>query len=258
MPVVGKRLENTERSDAYALRAFYRAAGLKAEYSREDVEKAVELLESRYKPSYVNRIFKIARRTVGSFPADIRHKFSQASCARIALRAPALQAMISAAKSSPTKLHRGYFLLASLYGLRAIELRSIRQEDISLEENSIFIRTAKGGVEREHLIPASVKHLLAGLTFEPMSEGQMLRMYRIIEARAGIQHRERAGWHSVRRAVATGLNEVGVEEVQAFKFLRWSESIYKKYVRLGWRKADAKIFEVHPYLKLWEAQNAQA
>lgn len=257
MPVVRKKLESTERRQAYALRAFYRAAGVKDEYTEEDVRKAVKRLEAKYKPSYVAHIFDVAKRSVGSWPPDIRYSFSRATCSRIALRAPALKAMISAAKSSPMEVHRGYLLLSTLYGLRPIELRSVRQEDVSLDDNRIFVRTAKGGIERNHLIPESVKHYLCGVRFSPMSEDQMWKMYRVIEAMAGIEHMRRAGWHSIRRAVATALTEVNVNEVQALKFLRWKDaSIYHTYVRLEWRKADAAIFEVHPFLKLWEAKNA--
>jgi integrase len=251
-------LKSTERKDAYALRAFYRVAGVKNEYTEDDVRRAVEKLETMYKPSYVNRIFKIARRRVASWPEDIKHKFSKASCSRIALRTPALKAMISALVASDMHLHRGYFLLATLYGLRAVELRSVCQEDVDLEDGSIFVRTAKGGVERRHLIPESVRHYLEGITFEPMGEAQMWKMYRLIEVTSGIEHVRGAGWHSVRRAVATALAELGFPEIKANKFLRWSDetSRYKTYARFEWRKADAEVFEVHPYLKLWEANNA--
>jgi integrase len=259
MPVVGRRLKSTERKDSYALRAFYRVAGVKTEYTEEDVRRAVEKLEAMYKPSYVNRIFKIARRRIASWPEDIKHKFSKASYSRIALRTPALKAMIGKLKASDDlPLHRGYFLLATLYGLRSVELRSVRQEDVDLDEGSIFVRTAKGGVERTHLIPESARHYLRGLTFEPVSEDRMRTMYRLIESISGIEHVLGAGWHSVRRAVVTALGELGFPEIKAYKFFRWSDetSKYKTYARFEWRKADAEVFEVHPFLKLWEASNA--
>lgn len=260
MPLVGRRSDETKRREAYALRTFYRVAGYKSTYTKADVERAVERLEKLYRPSYVNRMVLLARRAADGWPDDVKYVFSRFSGRRISLKPSAIQAMISTAKSASTSAHshlKAYLALSTVFGLRAKELRSIRQDDVNLGERSIFIRTAKGGIERYHLIPDAIVGYLEGVAFEPITEDQMIVNYRMVEALSGIEHQAGAGWHSIRRAVATALTEVDVSKVKAVKFLRWRDpSVYESYVHLEWRSADREIFEVHPFLKMWEAKNA--
>jgi integrase len=253
VPVVGRRSTHTERQNRWAVNAFLRAAGQKDAYSEKDIKKAVEKLEKKYAAKSVSFIFSAARRIVGGFPEGLAYRFSQALVEQIMLKRAAIEAMVKVVhKEDP--LWRAYLLLSTLYGLRRSELSIIEPGDIDLDEGTIFVRTTKFGVQKKQLIPESVRGYLEGVEIAPVSLKTMTTIYLIVESLAGIEHRKKAGWHSIRRAVATGLNEAGVGEVDANKFLRWKDtSMFQHYVKSD-LAADRRIFKVHPLLPLWEEE----
>jgi hypothetical protein len=80
----------------------------------------------------------------------------------------------------------------------------------------------------------------------------MSNLYRSIEAKAGLEHQDGAGWHSFRRSLDTIL--VQWNYIYTKIFLRWklSGDMALAYVTLDPLKVDEEVFKHHPFLPLWK------
>jgi integrase len=253
MPVVAKRSDRTKQLYAWALGAFRKAAGVKDVYTEKDVMRAVEKLERKYKPKSVSFVFKTCRSLIEGWPRDLTYRFSPSDVEQIAATPEALQRMVQTARAeSFDPLYRAYLFLSSIYGLRCAELASIQPTDINFAKGTIFVRTAKGGTQREQALPDVAGHYIAGLTIVPSATKTLNSVYRLVEAMAGIEHRKGAGWHSIRRALATGLRDAGADPVKAKQFMRWKDSGMYEHYALHNVTLDRAIFEIHPFLSFWE------
>jgi len=252
VPVVERQSKDVKQRYRWAIKVFRAVAGVKDEYTDDDIRRAIEKLECRYKPSSVNSIFKVCRTYIPGWPKDLSYKFSSADVTKVIAGIGDIAKMIYAVKGDGDAMYRGYMLLSTLYGLRCSELAAVKPEDIRLDQNIFFARTLKGGVQREHLIPESVKHHFSGLSIFPQSRQLLTAIYKMIEAKAGIEHRQGAGWHAIRHALATGLAENGADPTMAKNFLRWKDTgMYENYIMFTYR-TDRVIFDIHPFLSLWE------
>jgi len=116
----------------------------------------------------------------------------------------------------------GIVALSTTYGLRREEIHQLRGEDIG---DKIFIRTVKGGVETEHILPPEVAPHIRNWAELPEARRPALStlsaLYHSILARCGVEDSERGGFHTIRRRLATDLREAGVDVGVIYQFLRW-------------------------------------
>ncbi|MDP2158911.1 MAG: hypothetical protein Q8K02_00375 [Flavobacterium sp.] len=156
----------------------------------------------------------------------------------------------------------GYIALSTIYGLRRIELYDTTSEMIDIDRRIFtpFTHKSEGANERIHLIPEEIapvlfemKEGLVGIKKKPVIT-QMNFFFDYAAERAGVQLRPRLGFHSIRRALITELNETDCKPIYIANFMRWKERnphIMQEYIQLNPKKVDETIFESHPYLRYW-------
>lgn len=177
------------------------------------------------------------------------------------IRAPALEfdegkAMVELAVSGQlTEAESAFLAVASTYGARPEELLRISPEHLDWDQERIFIDTCKGGVKRWHSIPEQIAPHLGNYGFaKEYSPFRLHQMYLGIEKRAGVKHRERAGFHSFRRTLDTWLMD-RLGEAKTKVFLRWklksSPEMPLRYYTAEQATIDAEVFEVLPFLPFW-------
>lgn len=156
----------------------------------------------------------------------------------------------------------GYIALSTVYGLRRIELYDTIPDMIDMDKRMFtpFTHKAESSNERTHLIPEEIapilfemKEALGTIKKKPVIT-QMNFFFDYACEYAGITLRPRLGFHSVRRALITELNETECKPVYIMNYMRWKERnphIMQEYIQLNPKKVDEAIFEHHPYLKYW-------
>jgi integrase len=166
-----------------------------------------------------------------------------------------VEKLINAFKDSKDRYKKGLLALATTYGLRRIELYRLTKDDI--DENKIFVFTAKGGEPREHIIPAQILDIVADF------KGKLKKLRYIQELNiifdemfyeAGIELRPMLGIHSIRRALITELMQTPLNPNIIRNFLRWKGrgvDILQEYTLFNPEEVDRKVFEHHPFLNLW-------
>lgn len=119
--------------------------------------------------------------------------------------------------------HRSMIALAYGAGMRVSEVVRLRIQDISLQENIVHIKDAKGGKDRITILPEKMRNDLVQLTggkepnefvFESERGGRLCertaqKVFENSRAKAGIW--KRASFHSLRHSFATHLLENGVD-----------------------------------------------
>lgn len=193
---------------------------------------------------------------------------------RVALSRETVAGLVAAAVAG-TLTHRQAALLAlaTTYGLRAAELAAVRDPDIDLAQGRIFVRTAKGGVQRwQYLPPALIPYL--AVSWPRTTPGAVDAVFGDLCARAGVPKPAGVGWHAIRRALARDLAAAGVSDTDRSTFFRWKSggetrtALARLYAQptaeLGpdgalllvrpaedLLAADAAVWAAHPYLPLW-------
>ncbi|MCL6577973.1 MAG: tyrosine-type recombinase/integrase [Candidatus Bathyarchaeota archaeon] len=228
--------KNSVTTAFYALKFFYKAAGLPFDVSRGDV---VPRGIKRLKPALTLEEAKKMIETVPKYFGTVEV---------------------------------GYLALSSIYGLRRSEIYRVTKDDIDIERR-IFTATVKKGIEiemkRPHLIPEEIVPVM----YE-MKEGlSMIKsipyitrlnfMFDLMAARSGVEMRKRIGFHSFRRLLASQLLLAGLQEIVINKFMRWIPrgiSMIEHYFAEMENpeiaiQIDKKVFEVHPILKLWSGES---
>lgn len=172
-----------------------------------------------------------------------------------------INGMIGMVKESRSVEKTNVTLLAisTTYGVRRIELCELTQNPTRIGEETIHIKTAKKGRIRTHLLPAQIRPWVTSL--EPnLDESQMTYRFKKIEKACGLNHQGLYGWHSIRRRLATYLEDIGAGREDIFKFMRWErpKDIMDTYVvrsksevERKLAEVDRRIFKVHPFLEAW-------
>jgi len=246
---------------------------------RLHIERYIESLRERYKPGTVNLHFRVIRRlyavnglewefTRGEAPVikeldEYRPQLSPDIIEQMAYRA-------KTGKLYPE--HQTFIALSTIYGLRREEMANIRAKDVNLRKSSIYISTLKSGRERYHLIPKEIKPIIAAHNFDQVFPlGSLSVMFKRIIVHSGYRDlkKVRLGWHTVRRALVTGLVDNGCPLVALKAFVRWRSgegemampSRYYGNVMITAKdnepvlqtaRGDEEIFEkYHPFLQFW-------
>lgn len=136
---------------------------------------------------------------------------------------------------------------ASVWGFRRQELAGL-----AISGETVSVVTAKTGTLRLHVIPEQLWPALTAYQRRPLLEVGA-RFARIRQV-AGVRAQKGMGWHGIRRAVATGLWEAGVDGPSIEAYMGWSPNTQRsstRYFRPRPRDVDARVYQVHPYLSLW-------
>ena len=148
-----------------------------------------------------------------------------------------------------------YLALSTVYGLRRVELARIVAEDVDKKNSTLFIKTAKGGVERKHSIPKEID-FVKDFPFEEQSETTMSVLFTKICLLGGYIKKPNEGWHSVRRSIVSEFYlNTNIPEAWIRLFFRWAPAgTSQRYFATGVNPlvADRKIFEKHPFLEFWK------
>lgn len=194
---------------------------------------------------------------------------------RIALGTEQVHWLISQARQHCRPRDQALLVLSTVYGLRAAELASLRRQDIRLADSRIFIRTAKGGIQRWQYLPESL-HSYVDVIWPRTTANRLAKSWHDIIDQIQCPMPSGVGWHSVRRALARDLDQAGVAEPDITTFMRWSvgkqsgkQSMVKLYANptaeitsrgivqhvaqdMGAQEADWAVWKHHPYLGDWE------
>ena len=173
-----------------------------------------------------------------------------------------MKLLIVAMKAGGNSTERGLLALSSMYGLRRIELRHLERKDINFDEQTITIRAAKKGRIRAHLIPDCVFDFITNYDYESKCNTDYANIFKDMVRKSGLILDKGFGWHSIRRAVYTGLVANGVDYFIRHEFMRWRsreldlDLIYSQNTPA---QIDTMVFERHPFLSTWDIDfNPQA
>lgn len=171
-----------------------------------------------------------------------------------------IKKFIQVAIASNNPQWQNILALATVYGLRAGEIKGIRKEDTHPIKKTIRVRTLKGGMLREHLVPNEIQPYLFNYDYPLITDNQMYVIFKAIADAAGFEQIPRKCYHAIRHGVVTTLDEMRDNHGQrvlaqddVFRFTRWSGgSIMRVYVTPREFAVDQRIFAKHPFLKYWE------
>jgi len=159
-----------------------------------------------------------------------------------------IQRLIIAVLEGGTEEERGVLSLSTTYGIRRVEIPRTARND-----HTVTIRAAKGGRIRTHLIPDEIYNNLATYDFTPRSGWYYSDLFGKMTDRAGLDLKRGYGFHSIRRALYTGL----MGKVNYFfqhEFMRWSSrelNLDMIYNQMPPAEIDKLVFAAHPFLKMW-------
>lgn len=174
------------------------------------------------------------------------------------MNAPAMppEDVVILIESSREKLEpweTGVIALSTAYGLRIGEIMAVRPEDVA--DSTIFIRTKKKGDQRDMILPAECREYIkawAGLEERPANTTMFPAFHRMARV-CRVPTESGMGYHSVRRALITGLQMSGVPEFLIMRFLRWRMSasqfgMLPTYSKIPDEVVDKFVFSLHPFL----------
>jgi len=220
------------------------------------------------------RTIRAFYRRFGIQPPTLRSwRFDPRSSQRPALDSDLVQAIVLSAKQGQLwPWHVPLVLLSTIYGMRSAEMAQLRPDDLDLANDRVFIRTAKGGVQRwVYLPPLLHPHLL---DWVPPSLAEVERAFaEVWSAVSDVPKPPQVGWHAIRRALVRDLRAAHVPEEDVIRFLRWrgregSARMLDLYEHpnvlvhaqgaaavvegdQGSRAYDAAVWDRHPYLPFW-------
>lgn len=230
------------------------------QWDRSLVIRFLKRLETEgYAKSPQRNIFQITKRVFDA--AQVPWPMGKRGAPRVqpsdmvtpALELDEVRAMVEAAKAGELQVDQACFLASSMtYGLRREELVRIQPGDVNYKKQTIYVRTCKGGVERDQALAPEIVPFLERHDFSRQySLFEMSRIYLEIEKRVGLNHVDGAGWHSPRRSLDTIL--VQWDYIRTKIFLRWrlTGDMALAYVTLDPLKVDREVFQAHPFLPFW-------
>jgi integrase len=258
----GRKAETARRWRSLVQR-FEACCGIKDSYDRADVVKFVaELRQEGMKQNSINARLKALRLLCqiqnwdGGFPRVAMPKVKDSEVNRPSFNTDQVVHIISRAKEVCSERELGFLAVASVYGLRREEIGTLEVSDGVVKVNG-----AKGGEVTFQIIPDAIKDYMKD--YRACKDVRyMTRVFQSIMSKVGLQVDRGYGWHSIRRALATELAMRDVSALNIVRFMRWSDASLKGefgmlaiYARREQDKIDKSIFEVHPFLNAWWAND---
>jgi len=234
----------------------------KLAYDKWDVLDYIKYLKaSGYSSSYIRGTYYALKLffEASGWPWDLKlPKIEETTSFKPTLSEEEIIGLIRSIKIEGTAEEKAYLALSTTYGLRRCEMAQLTNDDFDWQEKTIFVRTRKGGNPRKHLIPDSILLILNRHDFgRVLSTSYLSLLWKTISLKGGLKLENGLGWHGVRHALNTALIERGVHHLKISEFLRWKyekkRSMVAYYYSPNQRELDLEIFELHPFLKPWEA-----
>lgn len=169
---------------------------------------------------------------------------------------------------TPRPIHTSFLCIATVWGLRRRELCELTADHINLQEQRVYITTAKSGRARYHHIP---DHVVQHLTWDfsrQVSDSAMSEIFAQIKRMIGLTI-EDLGWHAVRRACIREARAAGIEPEHCdiyYRYKRSGRDMVRRYatsqvvgrfqntVNMGQQdmEIDREFEDKHPYIRLWK------
>jgi len=267
------RLKNpiTRNNKKSILNKFFDIVGYKDTYDEYDAIKFLEWAEKYYHGSSISQVYQVIKWFYKKFGFDFgdipTSEIKYDEMTNEPIKREDIIKLIQA-KDEYDPYLKGIVALSTTYGTRAKEMKDIQFNDIDIKNKRIFIRTAKSGRDtwRWMLIPDEIIDILK--VFKVVSQQKRPSQY-IFSAFhkachiAGITNLpKRAGWHMIRRRIIIDLTKTGLPDNVIVRFMRWKRKDAMTNILYRYRstepdeelfeEVDKRVFEVHPYLKLWE------
>lgn len=237
----------------------FRSWRVKLTYDKWDVLKFFKYLqEEGYSSAYIRGAYwaiKLYFESEGWLWEAKLPKIENTQIIKPALPKEDIIKLILSTESGGTAEEKVYLALSTTYGLRRAEMANLSQEDFDFEENTIFIRTKKGGTPRKHLIPFQILNLLLRHDFSRTpSTSYISLLFQKICQNTGIILEKGRAWHQIRHRLNIELIEAGLSEISILSFLRWKykQSMAQYYYTPELRDLDDQVFRVHPFLKYYK------
>ena len=165
-----------------------------------------------------------------------------------------------------------YLALSTIFAPRREELSRVHKRDI--KDEAIYIRTAKKGPPRWHLIPDEIMPIVNDYRPKELKPDALTKMFHRICIKGLGDSMKGYGWHSVRRSILTlGLINLAKADLPLTywaEYMRWSRKAIGQ-VFMGSAMAghythpeilaagdpyslDRKILELHPILHYWREE----
>ena len=258
----GKQVETAKRWRALVQR-FEGCCGIKGSYDRADVIKFIaELRKEGMKQNSINSRLKALRLLCqiqnwdGGFPRLAMPKVKNSEVNRPLFTTDQVVHIITKAKDVCNERELGFLAAASVYGLRREEIGTLKVRD-----GVVKVNAAKGGDVTFQIIPDAIKNYMKGYR-ACRDVRYMTKVFQRVMSKVGLEVNRGYGWHSLRRALATELVLRDVSALNILRFMRWSDASLKGefgmlviYARREQDKIDKSIFEVHPFLSAWLAND---
>jgi len=222
------------------------------------VKFIAELRQQGMKQSSINARLKALRLLCqiqhwdGGFPRLAMPKVKDSEVNRPLFTMDEVVHIVSKAKEVCSERELSFLAAASVYGLRREEIGTLEVSD-----GHVKVHTAKDGELAFQLIPDAIKDYMKG--YRGCKDVRyMTRVFQSIISKVGLEVNRGYGWHSIRRALATGLVLRDVSALNILRFMRWSDAGIKGefgmlviYAKREQDKIDKSIFKVHPFLPAW-------
>ena len=195
---------------------------------------------------------------------------------RVALHPLAVKrAILAAQEGALSPQDRAFLALSTTYGMRLSEIGGVAPEHLDLLRAQLYVETLKHGRDRTHLIPDQILPVMKAYDFQARpTSAEMHQSWVRIEEAGDVPRVKGVGYHAVRRSLDTLLGEKLPLPIIR-RFMRWKageEDMAIRYntvqmvgagqsyftVDEGEIKEDSRVFEVHPFLPLWEGQDSWA
>ncbi|GAH90602.1 unnamed protein product, partial [marine sediment metagenome] len=274
------RTEETKRTMVCAGKKFIEFAGKKDAYDRWDVLRYLEHMDQKKRSKNYRRfafysIKKVFSATESPWPFEKADVPKVGDEERIAPALPLSQKyhpmvdpevvreevgrLVKNAREKCNSLELAMLAVGTTYGTRRVEKARIGPDDMDRKKGILLIRTAKGGVMREHLIPESIAPYIEGYDWKHnLSPGDVTLVLGDIYSKCGLKKPARVGWHTFRRALNTCLREIAGDEnapvrlleSHIYNFLRWRAKargefgMMTVYDRATSFRIDQKVFSI--------------
>lgn len=219
----------------------------------------------------IRRLFHVAQ-VPWPFERHDNPVINEMNVMALALPIETIQTMIQAQKEGKLTLHNSFYLaLSTTYGMRDAEMASLTPSHFDLNNQLIYVETAKHGRQRYHLIPDEIYPIMLEIVphLPPANRFQVIRHFYAVEKASGLQHTPDTGWHSIRRSLDHYLLKAGLDAASLRTYMRWKRD--RADMAMGYAQVrfagqggghvsmsasdadqDRQIYEsYHPFLRFW-------
>ena len=186
------------------------------------------------------------------FPVDVRPYNGETCSPCMGAKEVAALIMAGCIWLQPVDLLR--LAVMTIYGARVSEVAALSTHHIDLPNKTITIPVRK----RERSRPQPVPDFLLGVFSAPIRPCGVKKLQLDLKRwcrLARIKLAPRFGVHAIRRAVATALDDAGVDILSLTSFGRWSTSglgAGVRYIKNRKEAKDLKVLAVHPFVQIWK------